>query len=111
MEQAAEERLRGWADVTEAQFPLLTRRRAAHAQDRLLHVLQEHCNLAEQDGARGRNPHVMTSPVEKIRAERVFQLLEGTAQSRLSHAQALGRAREAQLFRDRLKVTKVAQFH
>ena len=111
MQQTAEEGLRGWTDVTETQFSFLTRRRAAHAQDRFLHVLQEHSDLTEQDGARGRDPDVMARAVEKVRAEGMFQLLESTAQSRLGNAQAFGRAREAQFFRDRLKVAKMAQFH
>ena len=41
----------------------------------------------------------------------MFQLLECAAQGGLRDVQTFGRAREAQLFRDGLKVAKMAKFH
>jgi hypothetical protein len=111
MEQASEERLRRRADIAQAKLSLLARRCPPHANDRLLHVLQQFGNFAEEDRAGGRNPDMMARAIEKVRAQGLFQLLESAAQRRLRDMQPPGGAGEAQLFRDRLKIAQVTQFH
>jgi hypothetical protein len=53
----------------------------------------------------------MARAFEHVRAEPVFQLLDGATEGGLRDVETFGRAREARLLRDRLKIAKVAQFH
>lgn len=54
---------------------------------------------------------MMARAFEQIGAERIFELIHGTTERRLRHVQSLRRTREAQFLGDRLKVSKMAQFH
>ena len=54
---------------------------------------------------------MMAGALQHLRAQRVFQLLDRPAQRRLRDMQTFRRAREAQLFRDGLKIAQMTQFH
>jgi hypothetical protein len=103
-----ERRGKGKADAQLARFAPLG---PACRHGRLLRQGQDAPRIVEEQRARLRQPHGALVALEQLRAQFRFQRLDLLAQGRLADMQALGRAREVQLFGDGDKVTQVAQFH
>ena len=111
VKQSSEERLRGRADVAEAQFAFFPSRRSPHAPHGFVPAFEEDGGFAEQDLSGRGEAHRPAIALEDLRAERGFDLLDGPAERGLGDAQALGSTGIAQFLGDGLKVAEMSEFH
>ena len=98
-------------DITQAQLAFFAGGSAANAPHGFLPLFQQERAFPKEHGPRRGETDVMAGAFEHGGPEGAFQLLDGAAQGGLSDAKAPGSAGVAQVLRDGLEVSEVAQFH
>lgn len=83
----------------------------AQCRNRLVHFVEHALGIRSKSLARDRELNAARAPVEKRRAQFVFELLDLLTERWLRNVEFLGRTREVRGIGDRQKIAQVTKFH
>jgi NitT/TauT family transport system substrate-binding protein len=110
-EKTAQKGFGGRADVAEAKFAFFAGGGPADATKGFFELLEKLGGFAQENGAGGREAHVMTAAFEDGGAEFGFELLDGAAEGGLGDVQTFGGAGKAEFFGHGAEVLQETEFH